>query len=105
MDHAVVKDSDIKVGSHMCTMGYSYGAALQAWKGEKLNLLFQGGSITQECTRYEFGFNAPAYKGSSGSPIFNDRGQLIGVLSNGPGESFNYGIKASHIKELLDRAE
>lgn len=108
LDQAVVNDSEIRVGSHIYTIGFPFGLSLQDLKTSKgIRVLANGGSITQECTEYSFGFNAPAYGGASGSPIFNAKGQLIGVLSSGvsSSQSFNYGIKAIHVKELLEQAQ
>lgn len=108
VDQAVINDSEIKVGSHVYTMGFPFGLSLQDLKSPKgIRLLANNGSVTQECTEYSFGFNAPSYGGASGSPIFNSKGQLIGVLSSGVSKSqgFNFAIKASHVKELLQEAE
>lgn len=108
VDQAVINDSEIKVGSHVYTMGFPFGLSLQDLKSPKgIRLLANNGSVTQECTEYSFGFNAPSYGGASGSPIFNSKGQLIGVLSSGVSKSqgFNFAIKASHVKELLKEAE
>lgn len=104
MADAVVDDSDIRVGSHIYTLGFPFGLSLQDLKSEKgVQLLANGGSITQESTEFTFGFNAPSYGGASGSPVFNDKGQLIGVLNSGVSKSqgFNYAVKASHLKDLL----
>lgn len=108
MSQAVIYDSEIRVGSHIYTMGFPFGLSLQDLKTSKgIRILANGGSITQECTEYSFGFNAPSYGGASGSPIFNAKGQLIGVLNSGMTNSqgFNYGIKAVHAKELLEQAQ
>ena len=108
IDQAVINDSEIRVGSHIYTMGFPFGLSLQDLKTSKgIRILANGGSITQECTEYSFGFNAPSYGGASGSPIFNAKGQLIGVLNSGVSKSqgFNYGIKATHVKELLNQAQ
>lgn len=108
MNQAVTNDSEIRVGSHIYTMGFPFGLSLQDLKTSKgIRILANGGSITQECTEYSFGFNAPSYGGASGSPIFNAKGQLIGVLNSGMTNSqgFNYGIKAVHAKELLKQAQ
>lgn len=105
---AVTNDADIRVGSHIYTMGFPFGLSLQDLKTSKgIRILANGGSITQECTEYSFGFNAPSYGGASGSPIFNSKGQLIGVLNSGVSKSqgFNYGIKAIHVKELLNQTQ
>lgn len=108
IDQAVINDSEIRVGSHIYTMGFPFGLSLQDLKTSKgIRILANGGSITQECTEYSFGFNAPSYGGASGSPIFNAKGQLIGVLNSGMTNSqgFNYGIKAVHAKDLLEQAQ
>jgi S1-C subfamily serine protease len=87
-------------------MGFPFGLSLQDLKTSKgIRILANGGSITQECTEYSFGFNAPSYGGASGSPIFNAKGQLIGVLNSGVRNSqgFNYAVKAVHVKELYDK--
>lgn len=108
IDHAVVKDSDIRVGSHIYTMGFPMGLSLQDLQTSKgLRVLANNGNITQECNEYSFGFNAPSYGGASGSPIFNNKGQLIGVLNSGvtATQGFNYGIKAIHVKELLKQTK
>ena len=57
-----------------------------------------GGSVTQECADYSFGFDASSYGGASGSPIFNEKGQLIGVLNAGDSKSQGFN---SHVVELL----
>ena len=105
LSQAVVQDSEIHVGSHIYTMGFPFGLSLQDLKSSKgIQLFGQGSSITRECSEYSFSFNAPSYHGASGSPIFNERGQLIGVLNSGVDKSqgFNYAIKASHVIELLN---
>ena len=105
LDHAVVDDAEIAVGSHIYTIGFPFGLSLQDLKSPKgIQLLGHGGSITQESTRYSFGFDAASYGGASGSPVFNERGQLIGILSSGVSKSqgFNYAIKASYVIELLN---
>lgn len=105
INQAIVNDSEIQVGAHIYTMGFPFGLTLQDLKSPNgIQLLGHGGSITQECTRYSFGFDAASYGGASGSPIFNDKGQLIGVLNSGISKSqgFNYAIKASHVIDLLN---
>lgn len=105
INQAIINDSEIQVGSHIYTMGFPFGLTLQDLKSSNgIQLLGHGGSITQECTKYSFGFDAASYGGASGSPIFNDKGQLIGVLNSGISKSqgFNYAIKASHVIDLLN---
>lgn len=104
-DSIDVRDSALAMASHIYTMGFPAGLGLQDLKSNKgIQLLGRGGSITQESTQYSFGFDAASYGGASGSPIFNDKGKLIGVLNAGFKETqgFNYGIKAKYVKELLE---
>ena len=88
-------------------MGFPFGLTIQDLQSSKgIRILANGGSITQECTEYSFGFNAPSYGGASGSPIFNEYGQLVGILNSGVSKTqgFNYAIKAAYVKELLEQS-
>ncbi len=107
LNQAIVEDSVITVGSHIYTIGFPFGLGLQDLKSPKgIQLLGHGGSITQESTKYSFGFDAASYGGASGSPIFNAKGQLIGILSSGVSKSqgFNYAIKASCVVDLMNNS-
>lgn len=102
----VTNDSDIKVGEHIYTMGFPLGLNAQDLDSSNgIQLLARGGNITQESNEYSFGFDAASYNGASGSPIFNDKGQLVGILNAGfeKSQGFNYGIKAIYAKELIDQ--
>ena len=107
LNQAVMKDAEITVGSHIYTIGFPFGLSLQDLKSPKgIQLLGHGGSITQESTKYSFGFDAASYGGASGSPIFNEKGQLIGILNSGVSKSqgFNYAIKAFYVVDLLNNS-
>lgn len=104
LSQAVINDAEILGGSRMYTLGFPHGLNLQ---DSEIKVFAHSGKITQECTKYSFGFDAASYGGASGSPVFNAKGQLIGVLNSGVSKSqgFNYGIKAIHVKELLNQAQ
>lgn len=115
LNEAVLDDSKILVGSHIYTMGYPpltmEDVKLLKKKDTKLSADVQtianaSGSITQECTKYSFGFTAPSYHGTSGSPVFNTKGQLIGVLNvvMNDGQKFNNAIKAVYLKEIFEES-
>ncbi len=98
-----VRDAALAVGTHIYTLGFPAGNGLQDEKTEKgMQVLARGGSITHAATEYKFGFDAASYGGASGSPVFNSRGKLVGVLNSGMGQSFTYGIKASYVKSLVN---
>ena len=102
----VTNDNDIKVGEHIYTMGFPLGLNAQDLDSTNgIQLLARGGNITQESNEYSFGFDAASYMGASGSPIFNDKGQLVGILNAGfeKSQGFNYGIKAIYAKELIEQ--
>lgn len=102
----VANDSAIRVGEHIYTMGFPLGLNAQDLDSANgIQLLARGGNITQESNEYSFGFDAASYMGASGSPIFNDRGQLVGILNAGfeKSQGFNYGIKAIYAKELIEQ--
>lgn len=104
-DSIDVDDNALVVGEHIYTMGFPLLTSLQDRSNEGgIQLLARGGSITQNLNDFLFGFDAASYGGASGSPIFNDKGMLVGILNSGVKmtQGFNYGVKAKYIKELLD---
>lgn len=42
-----------------------------------------------------------AYEGSSGGPIFNNRGEVIGLLTSGPNDTLNFGTPIRYANRLL----
>ena len=95
----------LKVGTHICTLGFPFGNDLQHLDEIKgLQIFSHGGSISQESSEYDFNYDAATASGASGSPVFNEHGELIGVHHAGvkQKQGFNYGVKAKYIKELLD---
>lgn len=105
MDSICVDETALAVGSHIYTMGFPAGLSLQDLENNRgIQLFGRGGSIIQESNEYSFGFDAPSYGGASGSPIFNDHGQLIGVLNAGfaKTQGFNFGIKAKYVIDLIN---
>ena len=104
-DSMDVSDNALTVGEHIYTLGFPLLTSLQDQKSENgIQLLARGGSITQILNEYQFGFDAASFGGASGSPVFNNKGMLVGILNAGMNitQGFNYGIKAKYIKELLD---
>ncbi|MBO5232788.1 MAG: FHA domain-containing protein [Prevotella sp.] len=106
-DSLDASEESLVVGSHMYTLGFPVGIALQDLKSDKgLQLYARGGSITQMNTQYSFAFDAASFGGASGSPIFNDKGMLIGILNAGCAltQGFNYGVKAQYIRDIINNS-
>lgn len=103
-DSMDVSDEACEVGTPIYTIGFPHGTSLQDAKSERgIQAFCHGGHITMVNSDYNFNFDATSYHGASGSPIFNNKGLLIGILNSGvEKENINGGIKAKYIKELLE---
>jgi len=106
-DSMDIADESLAVGEHVYTIGFPAGMGLQDGKNEKgIQVYAQGGDITQQDGEFEFSYNAATTGGASGSPVFNNKGMLIGVHHAGASQAltqgYNYGIKAKYVKELIE---
>lgn len=103
-DSIDVSDEALNPGKDVFVLGFPGGAEYQKLESENgIQVSCQDGKIINKPEEYSFTFNAPSTHGASGSPIFNDKGMLIGILSSGREvQGFNNGIKAYYIKELLE---
>lgn len=103
-DSMDVSEDAIEVGKTMFTVGFPYGMSLQDLEGEKgIQVFCHEGKVTQQSGEFDFNYDAVTAGGASGSPVFNDKGMLIGVHHSGvTKENINQGVKAKYIKELID---
>lgn len=97
-------DEECVEGKSIFTIGFPTGDYLAKTPEGTMQNQIQNGSVTQTRGDFEFGHNAPTLGGASGSPIFNNKGQLIGVNHAGLSSSqgFNMGIKAKYLVNLLE---
>lgn len=95
----------IKEGQTIFTIGYPLGTNINLNSNMELKNQIHEGSVTQNMGAYEFGHDAATTHGASGSPIFNDKGELIGIVSSGVDgtQGFNYAVKAKCILELINK--
>lgn len=96
-------DTDIIEGKSLFTIGFPHalviGTTSQGVEAQK-----QSGQISQNRGNVQFGHNLNIDHGSSGSPIFSEKGCLIGVVNAGflnSAGNFNIGIQSKHAAELL----
>ncbi len=97
-----IKTSNSNVGKNIFVLGHP----LRATMGDEVKLTdgiissksgFQG-----DVTSYQI--SAPVQPGSSGGPLFNNNGQLIGIINakHLGAENASYAVKSSYLTNLID---
>ncbi|WP_052354272.1 FHA domain-containing protein [Flectobacillus major] len=95
----------ISLDDEVSIFGYPFGLDLALKNSEsRIKASFDHGKISKISDKYEIQYNAPSFHGASGSPVFNQKGQLIAVNYAGmeKAQGYNFGIIATHINKLLD---
>ena len=101
-DSLDASEEKLVVGAKVITFGFPHGHGLQE-ESETLKAFCNAGAISQQPTEFGYMINLTSAGGASGSPIFNQKGMLIGILNSGvEGENFTGAIKAKYIKKLLE---
>ncbi len=113
LDHAIVDSKMMQVGQIVYLIGYPLGinmfglTSVGTTNTIEVKLTSQQGTVSQVPDKYKFGHNAASYGGASGSPVFNNKGQLVGIHNAGLGGSgihgYNWAILAKHAKDLYDK--
>ena len=104
-----ISDENLSVGTDIFTMGFPHLYTLQdvhrfeRFQEKPLQATGASGIITMNNDKYNYTFDAASYHGASGSPIFDKKGKLIGVVANGISEAqgYNGGVKAKYITRLI----
>jgi S1-C subfamily serine protease len=102
LDSAVSDDSKIKPGTNAVLIGYPMGMTLaNTRRGIKVQVY--EGQINKESDGVSIQYNVTSTHGASGSPVFNECGQLIAVNYAGYDEAqgYNFGIVAKHAASLV----
>lgn len=101
VDNAVEDDKSLTPGQKAIMVGYPLGMDLaQTNSGIKVQLY--EGQISKESDGTKIQYSITSTHGASGSPVFNECGQLIAVNFSGVDQvqGFNFGIVAKHIQSL-----
>jgi hypothetical protein len=95
-------EKTIRVGSPAYVLGFPYGDELATNEENVLNCTSTQGNFTQAPSKFYIQYSAQTASGGSGSPVFNEYGQLVAVtyLGTTSGQSFNRGILAKHLQEV-----
>lgn len=106
VDKIETNQDSLKIGAKIYTIGFPEGLELgQTDIGLEANN--QSGEVTQLRGDISFGHNMQITHGASGSPIFNQYGQLVGIVNagyekNGVSTGYNMAISAKYISKLLN---
>ena len=97
------ESGSVEVGASVFTIGFP-----MALGGMGKEAKFTDGKISSK-TGYNNAINTyqtsiPVQPGNSGSPLFNDKGQLIGVINSkiSGADNVSYAIKLSYLKNLIE---
>lgn len=109
-----ISKSDPELGDKVFPAGYPINRVLE-------NLNFTSGSVSSEVGLFQnitqFQFTAPIQPGSSGGPILNENGAVIGITVASASikeleeeldtllQNINFGIRKSNIEALLNQAD
>lgn len=103
LDSAITDDAKIKPGTNAILIGYPMGMTLANTRtGIKVQVY--EGQINKESDGVSIQYNVTSTHGASGSPVFNECGQLIAVNYAGydAAQGYNFGIVAKHAAALVD---
>jgi S1-C subfamily serine protease len=103
LDTAITDDSKIKPGTNAILIGYPMGMTLANTRSGIKVQVYEG-QINKESDGVSIQYNVTSTHGASGSPVFNECGQLIAVNYAGfdAAQGYNFGIVAKHAASLVD---
>lgn len=91
---APLADGDPRIGSRALAIGAPYGLEYTLTDGIVSAYRDQGGTKILQ-------FQTTIAPGSSGGPLFDARGRVIGVTTSTRGAGLNNAVSVQHVKELL----
>lgn len=95
-------ESKVKIDQQLYMIGYNAGLALaNTQKG--ISVQMTSGRVTQTPDGERLTYSIPTVQGSSGSPIIDDKGNVVAVnfAKLAGSDNFNFGIPLERIEEFL----
>ncbi len=101
IDESKLKE-DLKVNDKVYMIGYNWGTEI-AKSNQGIQVQMTQGTISQNPSEFRVLYSIPTLPGSSGSPILDQRGNLVAInyLGISGSQSFNYGILGKYLIEML----
>lgn len=96
-------ENNLHVGEAAYVVSFPLGDELAKNEEDELHCTTTSGNFTQPPTKNYIQYSAAIASGSSGSPVFNQYGELVAVTYQGTakGQGFNRGILAKYVTRLI----
>lgn len=103
-----IVDKKLKLGETIYTSGFPYDVvSTSKLDKQQIHVNAVEGQITKNDDICAFLTTAPIAGGASGSPVFNEYGELVGVMHAQikNKQSYNFGIYSSYLLDLIEKAK
>ena len=96
-------DDELKTDQKLYMIGFNAGFTLSN-TSQGIKAQITSGTISQKSDNDKIMYTIPSLPGSSGSPVVNDKAQLVAVNFAGVTgtQSFNYGIQIKRVKQFVE---
>ncbi len=97
---------NLRQGDEIAVIAFPLGLELNQMTEDKLakSSLTRGIISKIPDNHKQIQLDVAAYEGSSGGPIFNSKGEVIGLLTSGPNDTLNFGTPVKYAKKLLQKS-